>query len=329
MVFDPAQSKTFEPLPGAEFNITYGDQSFANGPVGTDTVDIGGATVTRQAIGVPTQVSQSFIQDTSSNGLVGLAFSNINTVRPQQQETFFANVAPSLDLPVMTAALRADGGIYEFGRIDAAKFTGQMVNVSVDPANGFWQFESAQFAVGNGPLQPIQTTQTAIADTGTTLMLSSPEVVQAYYAQVQGAVLASAAGGYIYPCAAQLPDLSVAVGSQNLATIPGSMISFSKIGMNTTTGQPGQCPASLSSLPAGCRADRVAVVAGGSLLWRAAVEPRQRPADLWRRLPAVDVCRFRPTRAFSGACVSSVVESRPVQRHVCSHITRQSSWWMQ
>ncbi|KAL2011195.1 hypothetical protein VTN00DRAFT_3913 [Thermoascus crustaceus] len=237
-VFDPAKSATFQPMEGASFNITYGDSSFAVGGVGTDTVNIGGATVTRQAIGLPTQVSQSFAEDTASNGLVGLAFSSINTIQPQRQKTFFENVAPDLDEPVMTALLKSDGvGEYEFGTIDQSKFRGRMANISIDNSNGFWQFESAQFAVGRGPLQRIRAAPTAIADTGTTLMLVSPEVAAAYYEQVEGAVFANVAGGFIYPCDSALPDLSVAVGNANLATVPGSLINFSEVGTNTTNGQ--------------------------------------------------------------------------------------------
>lgn len=241
-VFDPAKSATFQPMEGASFNITYGDSSFAVGGVGTDTVDIGGATVTRQAIGLPTQVSQSFADDTASNGLVGLAFSSINTIQPQRQKTFFENVAPDLDEPVMTALLKSDGvGEYEFGTIDRSKFRGRMANITIDNANGFWQFESAQFAVGHGPLQKIRAAPTAIADTGTTLMLVSPEVAAAYYEQVEGAVFANVAGGFIYPCNSALPDLSVAVGNAHLATVPGSLINFSEVGTNTTNGQEFPC----------------------------------------------------------------------------------------
>lgn len=240
-VFDPEKSSTFQTLEGATFNITYGDGSFASGGVGLDTVDIGGATVERQAIGLPTEVSDSFIEDTASNGLVGLAFSSINTMQPQQQKTFFENIAPELDEPVMTALLKSDGvGEYEFGTIDTSKFTGQMANVSVDNSNGFWQFDSAQFAVGNGQLRRIRQAPTAIADTGTTLMLVSPEVAVAYYEQVEGAVFANQVGGFIFPCDATLPDLSVAVGNANLATIPGSVINFSEVGTNTTSGQTGR-----------------------------------------------------------------------------------------
>ncbi|KAL1986983.1 hypothetical protein VTN96DRAFT_5139 [Rasamsonia emersonii] len=237
-IYDPAKSQTFKQIEGATFNITYGDGSSASGNVGTDTVNIGGATVENQAVELATEVSQSFIEDTSSNGLVGLAFSKLNTVQPQQQKTFFDNIASSLDEPVMTASLKAGGvGTYEFGRIDQTKFTGQLANVSVDNSNGFWQFNSAQFAVGDGQLQDIRIAPTAIADTGTSLMLVSPEVAEAYYSQVQGAVFANQAGGFIFPCDAQLPTLSIAVGDDNLATVPGAVGSFSEIGTNTTNGQ--------------------------------------------------------------------------------------------
>ncbi|KAL1863528.1 hypothetical protein Plec18167_000622 [Paecilomyces lecythidis] len=237
-VYDPAKSKTAKTLQGSQFDITYGDASFANGPVGTDTVDIGGAVVQTQAIGLPNNVSDSFIQDTSSNGLVGLAFSKLNTVQPKQQNTFFANVAGSLDEPVMTALLKSGGaGQYEFGTIDKSLFQGKMANVSVDNSNGFWQFNSAQFAVGNGQMQQVQTAPIAIADTGTTLMLVAPETAQAYYQQVPGAVNAAQAGGFIFPCNAQLPDLSVAAGDDNLATVPAGVIKFSEVGTNTTTGE--------------------------------------------------------------------------------------------
>jgi len=66
-------------LQGATFSVSYGDGSGAAGTVGTDTVDIGGATVTSQAVELATAVSQSFVADASTDGLVGLAFSTLNT----------------------------------------------------------------------------------------------------------------------------------------------------------------------------------------------------------------------------------------------------------
>jgi hypothetical protein len=45
-IYDPTKSTTATALTGSTFNISYGDGSFALGSVVTDTVDIGGATVT-------------------------------------------------------------------------------------------------------------------------------------------------------------------------------------------------------------------------------------------------------------------------------------------
>jgi hypothetical protein len=46
--FDPAASKTFQALPNVSFNITYGSGDFVAGPVGFDTVSVGGLSVTHQ-----------------------------------------------------------------------------------------------------------------------------------------------------------------------------------------------------------------------------------------------------------------------------------------
>lgn len=233
--FDPAKSSTFKLLQGQQFNISYGDGSTASGPVGTDTVDIGGSTVQTQAIGVPNAVSQSFIQETASNGLVGLAFSKLNTVKPTQQKTFFDNVVPDLSQPVFTAKLVDNAqGSYEFGIIDTKSFTGQLNVVPVDPSRGFWEFDSAKAAVNNKTIQ-IQGGK-AIADTGTSLMLVTDSLLTAYWGQVQGATLNQQVGGVIFPCNAQLPDLQVAVGDK-MATVAGQNMNFAPVGTDSQTGQ--------------------------------------------------------------------------------------------
>jgi len=77
-VFDPLKSKTFHNASGLDWEIGYGDGSGAAGIVGTDRVQVGGVTVTRQAVELASAVSRSFIEDTDSDGLVGLAFKKIN-----------------------------------------------------------------------------------------------------------------------------------------------------------------------------------------------------------------------------------------------------------
>lgn len=235
-------STTYKAVADSSFEISYGDNSWAKGTVCRDTVSIGGATITNQAIGLPSTVSASFVSDTNSNGLLGLGFSSMNTFNPGPQKTFFDNIASDLEEPVFTSLLRSDGvGEYEFGKIDSSKYTGSLANVSVDSSNGYWQFDSALFAVGDGFLQTLTgSATTAIADTGTSLMLVPTQMLEAYYGSVTNAQLSSSVGGYVFPCNADLPNLTVALGDKYQATIPGSLINFEEIGTNTTTGEKGE-----------------------------------------------------------------------------------------
>lgn len=236
-IYDPAKSTTFENgLAQSTFNVTYGDGSAVSGPVGIDTVDIGGSTVAKQAIGLPDTVSESFIIDSQSNGLVGLAFSSLNTIAPQGQKTFFDNVLPDLSQPVFTAQLLGGKiGAYEFGRIDSTAFQGELERIPLSADNGFWQVQ-ADLAAVNGQDIPIQG-GSAIIDTGTSLMLVQEEMVVGYYDQVQGAELNRQVGGVIFPCNADLPDLSVRLGESYVATIPGVGMNFAQVGVDTETGE--------------------------------------------------------------------------------------------
>ncbi|KAI0420906.1 hypothetical protein EKO27_g1435 [Xylaria grammica] len=228
-LYDPSSSANFKLIQNAQFQIQYGDGSGAEGVVGTDVVNIGGAEVQAQAVELATAVTQSFVDDTATDGLLGLAFSSINTVQPQQQKTFFDNVQSSLAEPLFTADLRAGAnGAYEFGRIDTSKFTGDLTFVDIDNSQGFWQFTSDTFAVDGGKAQTSVKGNQAIADTGTTLLLADPAVAQAYYAQVDGAQNDQQQGGFTIPCDAKLPDLQLAVGDAT-ATVKGADLSFAPV----------------------------------------------------------------------------------------------------
>ncbi|KAH7411195.1 aspartic peptidase domain-containing protein [Cadophora sp. MPI-SDFR-AT-0126] len=233
--YDATKSTTSKVMTGASWSISYGDGSGAKGTVVTDTVNIGGAEVTNQAVEMATAVSQSFVADANSNGLVGLAYSKLNTIKPTQQKTFFDNAMPSLAMPVFTADLRkAAVGSYEFGNIDSTKFNGSLTWAAVNTTQGFWQFSSNKFQVGTGAPMTIQGGQ-AIADTGTTLMLANAAIVNAYYSQVNGAVNNATVGGVTFPCNSQLPDLAVDVGGSYMATVRGSDINFAPVDAAGTT----------------------------------------------------------------------------------------------
>lgn len=197
-----------------------------------------------QAVELATKVSSTFVSDTS-DGLVGLAFSSINTVQPEQQKTFFDNAQDSLDSPLFAAYLpyKADGS-YDFGQIDDSKYTGSITYADVDSSQGFWEFPSTSYKVGSTTYSAAG--RTGIADTGTTLVLMSDAQVAKYYAKVSGAVDDSSVGGYTFPCDATLPTLSFRVGTSAYATIPAKYLNF---GAADSTGE--TCFGSLQSVGSG------------------------------------------------------------------------------
>ncbi|KAI9828244.1 MAG: hypothetical protein M1826_006070 [Phylliscum demangeonii] len=234
-VFDPAKSATFQPVPGASFAIKYGDQSHAEGVVGKDSVNIGGAVVVNHPIELASSVSGSFAFDTNADGIIGLGFGVSNQVKPNRQPTFFENVMSSLDQPVFTASLkRGAPGSYGFGTINPSLFQGSLNYAPVDPSQGWWMFNSSGAVIGD---QKISTTGTpSIADTGTSILLMVDAVVDAYYAQVPGAVRDPLHNGFVYPCDAALPDLGIAITDAYTAIIPGRLMTFSQTDLNTCFG---------------------------------------------------------------------------------------------
>ena len=77
---------------------------------------------------------------------------------------------------------------------------------------------------------------TGISDTGTTLILMGDSAVDTYYASVSGAKYNSQQGGYVFPCSAKLPTLSIRIGPTNYATIPASLLNFGSAGGSSCFG---------------------------------------------------------------------------------------------
>lgn len=121
-IYDPSESKSFQSVPGAWFNVSYGDNSSTSGFVGRETVRIGTITVGGQAVELPNTVSPQFSNDSNSDGIVGLGFSHSgNSIRPSPMPTFFENAASQLKDHVFTANLKVGiPGHYEFGSIDVS-----------------------------------------------------------------------------------------------------------------------------------------------------------------------------------------------------------------
>ncbi|KAL6705576.1 Aspartic protease snp2 [Coniothyrium glycines] len=220
-------------LSGYTWKISYGDGSGASGKVYADKVTVAGVTATSQAVEAATSVSAQFSQDTDTDGLLGLAFSTLNTVQPKQQKTWFDTVSAQLAKPLFSVALKYHAaGAYDFGFIDSAKYTGAITYVNVDSSQGFWGVSATAYSVGTTTTSK---SFSGILDTGTTLLYTDAAIVKAYYAKVSGAELDSTQGGYTFPCSATLPDFSITIGGVK-QVVPGKYINYAPVSSSTCFG---------------------------------------------------------------------------------------------
>ncbi|KAI8932808.1 hypothetical protein NX059_010294 [Plenodomus lindquistii] len=230
---------------GYSWRISYGDGSGASGKVYADKVVVGGVTATTQAVEAATSVSAQFSQDVDTDGLLGLAFSSINTVSPVQQKTFFDTVKSQLASPLFAVNLKYHAaGTYDFGYIDKTKYTGAITYVNVDNSQGFWGISATAYGVGStttqrsfsgskfghcgGSKRAQKLTHTLVLDTGTTLIYTDAAIVKAYYAKVTGAKLDNTQGGYTFPCSATLPNFSITVGGV-AQVVPGKYVNYAPV----------------------------------------------------------------------------------------------------
>ncbi|KAK7184986.1 eukaryotic aspartyl protease [Paraphaeosphaeria sporulosa] len=186
-IYSPKSSSTWKKISGSSWKIRYGDGSNASGIVGTDNVTLGGLCVENQAIELASKLSPQFIKG-AGDGLLGLAFGKINTVKPKAVKTPVESMIDQDDIEegeeLFTCYLGSwrdkdeeDQGesFFTFGYIDedVVKRCGtEMHYVPIDSSKGFWQFKS-ESAIVNGRIID-RTGNTAIADTGTTLALVFP-----------------------------------------------------------------------------------------------------------------------------------------------------------
>jgi len=235
VAFDPSKSSTFKKLDGETWKISYGDSSSANGDVGTDVVNLGGLKVENQAVELAKELSQQFAEGNGS-GLLGLAFSSINTVSPTPQKTPVDNIIAqkSAKEQLFTAYLgswrdtnEADKGesFYTFGFIDQDVLTASGATspnyAPVDSSQGFWQIASTSATINGQTVD--RSNNTSIMDTGTTLCLVSDDLVDAVYKAIPGAKYDQSNQGYVFPtstAAADLPEIKLAIGD--------AMVTFQK-----------------------------------------------------------------------------------------------------
>ena len=192
-----------------------------------EPVTIGGITVSQTVQFQPN--SGQFQTDTTSDGILGLAFSSGSSPK-----TFFENAAPSLAQSLFTVNLKkAAPGTLTFGTIDTTQYTGAITYVSINTANGWWEITSNGYAIGSGAF--VSASIDALIDTGTTLLYLPTTIVSAYYAKVAGSKYDSTQGGYTFPCSATLPSIALGIGSYR-AVAPGNYLNYAPVSSTTCFG---------------------------------------------------------------------------------------------
>jgi len=263
-VYKPGSSSTATQMSGSSWNITYGDGSQSSGNVYKDKVTIGGLTVAQQPVECAQQVSDSFSQDPSIDGLVGLAFDALNSVSPTPAKTWFTNVKSQLSSPIFAADLKHNAGkclpllftlftpltpffhttrainsnplsagTYDFGYIDPAKHTSAITYTPVNTSPGYWKFTSSGYSIG--PSTSFTSASiTGIADTGTTLLYLPAKITTAYYSRVSNSSNSNTYGGYVFPCTSTLPTFTFGVGTARF-TIPSGFLNYGPVEEGSAT----------------------------------------------------------------------------------------------
>jgi len=219
-------------------NSFIGDGSYATGNVWKDQVNLGGIIVPDAIVESAVTVSRSLVSDEVISGLLGLAYKQPSQVTPTQP-TFLEQMEPLLDQLLYTVDLRYHAsGMYQFGAIDHSRHIGNITWVPLSDGARFWDFPFTSYNVGSTRVWLLSSWR-AIADTGTTLILLQPDLVERYYAEVAGAAFNDSLQAWTFPCAAHLPDFNLGFGGGGgggwHATVPGKYINY----LNMSDYEPG------------------------------------------------------------------------------------------
>ena len=210
-LYNVSKSTTAKRISGETFSIAYGDGSGSSGPEYTETVGIGGAKLTKFAIGVSNSLRLGSGQTSrNTDGPVGLGFKGLNTARPTQEPTFIGALiaAGAVTKNLFTTRLtKGSEGFILFGDTEASAHTGTLSVVPVDSSSSFWFLDNLTFGVKGAAFASVSPLN-MIADTGGPGLDIPTAAVNKYFSNVDGAAKDSS-GTWTYPCGTKLPDLDV------------------------------------------------------------------------------------------------------------------------
>ncbi|KAL5611533.1 uncharacterized protein BROUX77_001689 [Berkeleyomyces rouxiae] len=228
--YNPDNFISSEVMEGYTWEIQHPVAGTASGVVYEEFVSIGndGRSLTSRSQAIQIVNSISGIQYSNDvSGVMGMAFSSMNPIKPEPQLNFFDNVMGKLDEKIFTVDMKNFGiGNLRFGHFDSGAYTGDIGYTDVQNGNGYWNFTIGGL-LKDGTTVPAGI-KYAVADTASSMVLLPAPYVAAYYAQIPGAGYSKQYGGFVYPCASQVPEFTFEIGGVQIS-IPGSYIRFSLV----------------------------------------------------------------------------------------------------
>ncbi|KAI9059506.1 acid protease [Trametes sanguinea] len=192
--YNPSRSSTSDSQRGT-FEIEYQDGTSASGPIYTDTVTVGGATVTGQYFSAVTNEAEQLTED-PEDGLLGLGLTALSSMK---KDPFFVTAVKqnAVQEGVFAFKLGQSGSELYIGGTNSRLYTGSIEYHDVTTDKGYWQIGGAS-ALLNG--RTFASNLETIIDSGTTLMAAEPSVVDQFYSSIRGSGYDEESGYYTFPC---------------------------------------------------------------------------------------------------------------------------------
>ena len=223
-IYRPDESSTSHPLYGETWVVHYGDGSGASGDVYEDVVGLGETSFAHQAVESALEVSSAISSDPFSSGIMGMASSAANMVRPDPQVTYIQNIQDQLAEALFTAnLLKGQPGNYNFGYVDNSEYTGNITYTPIDVHTPLYQVSVEGYQVGSEDYRSYA--WDSIVDTGTSQLLMPRTIVDNYYSDVSDVGMDPYTNMRIFPCSAKLPDFYFGIGNHR-GLVPGSYINY-------------------------------------------------------------------------------------------------------
>jgi Eukaryotic aspartyl protease len=201
--------------------VGYNDGSSASGIVFSDTVSFGGIQIKNQAVEAATQLSGELV-GANADGILGMSLGTSQISIPGIHTVLQNLIDHPLQASLFTVSLTrpSEGvqGFYTFGHIDQQLIGTQSISYTdVINTQGFWEFSSTTATIG-GKLISRPAGNTAVADTGTTLILVDDALLSEIYTPLGGyydSAVNDGQGAWLFPVSAlsNLPTITLPIGN--------------------------------------------------------------------------------------------------------------------